>query len=127
MVEGEVKIVATEGNPDHPINKGSLCAKGAALAQIPNAENRLKRVQKRNPYTDTWEEITYDQAIQEVAEKWKEIREANFEETEGSVTVNRNQAIGLLGGAALDSEECYLMQKLFRTMGTVYLEHQARI
>ncbi len=123
------RIVNLEGDPDHPINQGSLCSKGSALQQIPNnpINRRLTKVQYRKAYGTEWEEITWDRAISMIAKKIKDTRDATFVEKEGNVTVNRAAGIAGLGGAALDNEECYLWSKLARTIGISYLEHQARI
>lgn len=123
------KIVNIEGDPDHPINQGSLCSKGSALHQVAvNPINRrLTTVQYRRPGGKDWETISWDQAIKMIAERVKKTRDDSFIEKEGNVTVNRTSALACLGGAALDNEECYLLSKFARILGTTYLEHQARI
>lgn len=123
------RIVNIEGDPDHPINKGSLCSKGSALHQV--AVNplgrRLTKVQYRRPGGTEWEEISWDRALQMIAERIKRTRDQSFIAQENGVTVNRTPAIACLGGAALDNEECYLWSKFARIMGITYLEHQARL
>jgi len=131
------KLVNTEGDPDHPINQGSLCSKGAAVYQVHENERRLKKPLYRAPGSDRWEEKDWDWMFEKIAERAKKTRDENFtvkqtvtDEKTGQkidVTVNRTEAIGCLGGAALDNEECYLLQKLMRGLGLVYIEHQARI
>lgn len=131
------KLVNTEGDPDHPINQGSLCSKGSALYQIHDNERRLQKPLYRAPGSDHWEEKDWDWMLDKIAEKVKVTRDNNFitketitdekTKTKTDVTVNRTDAIASLGGAALDNEECYLLQKLMRGLGVVYLEHQARI
>jgi len=122
------KVVNTEGDPDHPINKGSLCSKGSALYQVANNELRLTKVQYRAPGSDRWEEKDWAWALNKIAENVKKTRDAHWilRDAQGNL-VNRTEAIASLGGAALDNEECYLISKLFRALGVVYLEHQARI
>ncbi len=126
-VEG--KVLNVEGDPDHPINSGGACAKGAALHQV-GADNpwRLSKVLYRAPNSTQYEEKTWDWAITEIANRIKKTRDANFTEkdSKGNI-VNRTEAIAHLGGAALDNEECYLLSKMMRGLGLVYIEHQARI
>lgn len=125
------KIVNIEGDPEHPINQGSLCSKGSALFQVANNELRLKKVQYRAPGSTKWEEKSWEWAMQRMAKLMKETRDRNFvkeEEIDGkSYTVNRNDGMAMIGAAALDNEECYLLGKFGRAMGVGYLEHQARI
>lgn len=123
------RIVNIEGDPDHPINRGSLCSKGSALHQV--AVNpigrRLSRVQYRRPGAAAWEEISWDRALDMIAERVKTARDRTFIAQENGVTVNRAAGLVGLGGAALDNEECYLWSKLARILGISYLEHQARL
>ena len=125
------KIVNIEGDPEHPINQGSLCSKGSALFQVANNELRLKKVQYRAPGSTKWEEKSWDWAMQRMSQLMKETRDRNFvkqEEIDGkSYTVNRNDGMAMIGAAALDNEECYLLGKFGRAMGVGYIEHQARI
>ena len=125
------KVVNIEGDPEHPINQGSLCSKGSALFQVANNERRLTKVQYRAPKSDRWEEKSWDWAMQRIATLMKETRDRNFvtqEQIDGKTyTVNRNDGMAMIGAAALDNEECYLLGKFARAMGVGYLEHQARI
>lgn len=121
------KIINIEGDPDNPINQGTLCAKGSALYQVGVNERRLDKIRYRKPYGTKWEEITWEEAIKKIARRVKDTRDATFQEKEGAVTVNRTNGIASLGGAALDNEECYALSKFARLMGITYLEHQARI
>ena len=122
------KIINIEGDPDHPVNQGSLCSKGEALIQVANNERRLTKVLYRAPYSDHWEEKSWDLALPEMAKRIKKTRDENWmvKDNKGRI-VNRVEALAGLGGAALDNEECYLWSKLARSLGIVYLEHQARI
>jgi formate dehydrogenase major subunit len=123
------KVVNLEGDPDHPINHGGACAKGATLRQL-SADNpwRLSKVLYRRPGGKDWEEKDWDWAITEIAKRIKNTRDKNFTTTDsGGNLVNRTEAIANLGGSALDNEECYLLSKLTRALGIVYLEHHARI
>lgn len=123
------KVVNIEGDPEHPINSGAGCAKGQSIRQL-GAENprRLSKVLYRAPGGTQWQEQTWDWAIGEIAKRIKSTRDASFIEKDGSGNmVNRTEAITNLGGSALDNEECYLLAKLMRALGLVYLEHHARI
>ncbi len=125
------KVVNIEGDPEHPINQGALCSKGSALFQVANNERRLTKVQYRAPKSDKWEEKSWDWAMDRMAKLMKETRDRNFvkeEKINGEMyTVNRNEGMAMIGAAALDNEECYLLGKFARAMGVGYLEHQARI
>ncbi len=122
------KIINTEGDPDNPINEGSLCAKGSSLYQIAVNNNRLKKVRYRAPYSSTWKEVSWEWAFQKIAANIKKSRDASFVEknAKGQV-VNRTEGIASVGSAALDNEECWLYQKFLRSLGIIYIEHQARI
>jgi len=122
------KIVNIEGDPDHPINEGSLCSKGMSLYQVAVNERRLRKVRYRAAGSSSWEEKSWEWALPEIAKRIKKTRDQSFVrvEKDGAV-VNRTDGIACLGGAALDNEEAYLYSKLARAMGITYLEHQARI
>ena len=122
-------LVNLEGDPEHPINQGGACAKGGAQFQL-SAHNprRLGKVRYRAPGSSGWEEKSWDWAIEEIAKRIKKTRDENWTEKDSSgYTVNRTEGIASLGGASLDNEECYLISKLMRALGLVYIEHQARI
>ncbi|MBL7209278.1 MAG: twin-arginine translocation signal domain-containing protein [Dehalococcoidia bacterium] len=122
-------LVNLEGDPEHPINQGTACAKGGAQFQL-SAHNprRLRKVRYRAPGASEWEEKPWDWAIGEIAKRIKNTRDSNWvEKDKDGYTVNRTEGIASLGGASLDNEECYLISKLMRALGLVYIEHQARI
>jgi formate dehydrogenase major subunit len=122
------KLVSVEGDPEHPINQGTLCSKGLAVYQVVTSPRRLKKVRYRAKGSDHWEEKPLDWAIKEVAQRIKATRDANFiAKSADGVPVNRTEAIACIGGAAINNEECYLIHKLARSLGIVYLEHQARV
>ena len=125
------KVVNIEGDPDHPINEGSLCSKGSAMFQVANNERRLTKVRYRAPGSSKWEEKSWDWAMQRIAKLMKETRDRNFVKTEmikgKEYVVNRNDGMAIIGAAALENEECYLLGKFARAMGVGYLEHQARV
>ena len=127
------QVVNIEGDPDHPINEGSLCSKGMSLAQINTVDGkinprRLQKVKYRASGSDQWEEKSYDWALDQIARRVKDTRDKHLVEKDGKRrTVNRLEAIASLGGAALDNEECSLIVKAMRGLSLVYIEHQARI
>ena len=126
------KIVNIEGDPDSPINEGTLCSKGDAVFQIANNELRLKKIRYRAAGASEWEEKSWDWALDRIAERMKDSRDRNFRVVEKGkdgreYLVNRNEGMTILGGAGLDNEECYLLSKFARSSGVVYLEHQARL
>jgi len=124
------KVIAAEGNPDHPINRGSLCPKGQALASIDANRNprRLNKVRYRPAGAGNWQDISMNEALDKVAALIKKTRDDNFIQTDGNgVTVNHTEALASLGGASLDNEECYAITKFIRALGVNYFEHQARI
>lgn len=120
-------VLFTEGDPDHPINRGSLCSKGTSIRQLYTSDRRLEKPMYRAPGSDKWEVKEWDWTLDKIAEKIKNTRDNNFTESENGITVNRSDAIASLGGAALENEECYLISKFMRGLGTTFIEHQARI
>ncbi len=122
------QIVDVEGDPESPINEGTLCPKGAGIFQYTVNPRRLTRVLYRRPYGTEWEEVDLDWAMDRIAERVKETRDRTWvrEDAEGR-RVNHTEAIGFLGGAALDNEENYLIKKFCVGAGLVFVENQARI
>ncbi len=125
---GDGRVINIEGDPDHVINRGSLCSKGASLRQLAENDKRITQPMYRAPYSDKWQEVSWDWALSKIADKVKATRDANFtrKNAKGQV-VNRTTAIASVGSAAIDNEECWTLQALMRSMGLVYIEHQARI
>jgi len=138
------KVVNTEGDPDHPISEGTLCPKGSSLFQLANNPTRASKPLYRAPKAASWKEVEWDWALDQIARKVKETRDRTFKTTtkakvkekaadgtekelEKDFVVNRIDSIAHIGSAALDNEECYMLQKLVRSWGLVYIEHQARI
>jgi formate dehydrogenase major subunit len=125
------KLVNLEGNPDSPISRGNLCPKGAAAFQLTvNPERRTKALH-RKPGATAWEEIELEHAMDLIADRVKKTRDATFRRTatiDGKeVVVNNTLAIASLGGATLDNEWNYAQAKLWRGLGGVFIENQARI
>jgi len=122
------KVINIEGDPDHPINRGSLCSKGGALYQVSHNERRMSKVLYRAPKATEWKEVTWDWALARIAENIKRTRDNTFlsKDKMGNI-VNCTEGIACLGSAAMNNEECYLYSKMARALGIVYLEHCARI
>ena len=127
-LDGNGRAINVEGDPDHPINEGALCAKGASMWQMCENDQRPGKVLYRAPYSDHWEEKDWEWALDRIARKIKHTRDNDFITTnaKGQV-VNRTDSIASAGSAALDNEECWLYQTFLRALGLIYIEHQARI
>jgi formate dehydrogenase major subunit len=122
------KVIYSEGDADHPINGGSLCAKGSSLYQVAQNDKRITKVLYRAPNSDKWQTKSWDWAYKEIAKRVKQSRDKSFTPTnEKGQVVNRCNGIASVGSAALDNEECWLYQTMLRSLGIVYIEHQARI
>ena len=127
--DSDGRIIHIEGDSDHPINEGSLCPKGANLYQTTGAnEHRLTKVQYRAANSDHWEEKDWDWAIDQIARKIKDERDAHFVTTNShEYTVNRLETIAHGGSSNVDNEECFMMSSVARALGLVYIDHQARV
>jgi formate dehydrogenase major subunit len=122
------QVVHVEGDPDHPINRGTLCPKGSSLQQEITNERRLVKPQVRRPGSDHWEDISWDDAINEIAQKVRKTRDETFIEKDAAGhTVNRLESIAFSGGCTDTNEMNYLIVKTMRTLGVVHLENQARV
>ena len=130
------KIVNIEGNPDSPLNRGTLCPKGAATYQLLVNPNRVTKVWYRAPGATDWDKTkTLDWAMNRIAERVKATRDATFvermkvkfEDGEEERRVNHTRAIVSLGGATMDIEWNYVQGKLMRALGVIGIENQARI
>jgi formate dehydrogenase major subunit len=122
------QVVHVEGDPDHPINRGTLCPKGASLEQDILNDRRLLKPQVRRPGADHWEDIDWNTAIDEIARWVKKTRDATFVEKDArGRTVNRCEGIAWTGGCTDTNELNYLVVKTMRSLGVVYLENQARV
>jgi len=122
------QVVHVEGDPDHPINRGTLCPKGASLEQDILNERRLVHPQVRRPGSDHWEDISWDDAFNDIARWVKTSRDQTFiEKDEKGLTVNRCEGIGWIGGCTDTNELNYLAVKTMRSLGVCYFETQARV
>jgi formate dehydrogenase major subunit len=122
------KVVQIEGDPDSPISRGRLCPKGSASEQLVNSSTREYKVKYRAPYATSWTELDLDEAMDMVAERVIKTRADWWEaEDDQGRALNRTRGIAFLGGATLDTEENYLIKKLFTALGAIQIENQARI
>jgi formate dehydrogenase major subunit len=122
------QIVHVEGDPDHPINRGTLCPKGASLEQDILNSRRLMKPQVRRPGSDHWEDISWDAAIDEIGHKVKKTRDDSFVEKDAQGrTVNRCEGMAFTGGCTDTNEFNFLVVKTMRSLGVCYLENQARV
>ena len=122
------QIVDVEGDPESPINEGTLCPKGADIFQYVVNPQRLTTVRYRRPHGTEWEEVDLEWAMDRIAERFAESRERSWiEEDDEGRPVRHASGIAFLGGAALDNEENYLIKKLAVGAGVVRVENQARI
>ena len=120
--------VHVEGDPDHPINRGTLCPKGSSLQQDILNDRRLLKPQVRRPGSDHWEDISWDQAYDEIAQRVKKTRDDTFITTDANgKTVNRCESIAFTGGCTDTNEFNYLVVKTMRSLGVCFLENQARV
>lgn len=122
--DGAVKV---EGDPDHPVNRGALCPKGLAMSQVHQVggklnASRLTQPLYRAPGAAKWEEKSLEWMIDAIAKRVKKTRDESW-----NAPASRTEAMASLGGGELDNEECYLLSKMNRALGLVYLEHCARL
>jgi len=122
------KVINTEGDPDHPVNEGSLCAKGMALYQLVTNKDRLTKVLYRAPNSAKWEAKSWDWALTEIARRIKKSRDASFvEKNDKGQVVNRTNGIAAVGSCHINNEEGWLYLKFLRSLGLVYIEMEARL
>ena len=121
-------ILHIEGDPDHPVNRGTLCPKGAGLLDFVHSPSRLKYPEMRAPGSNEWKRISWDTAFDRIATLLKADRDANFQSTNGDgKTVNRWTSTGMLCASASSNETGYLTHKAFRSTGMLVFDNQARV
>lgn len=121
-------VMHIEGDHDHPVNRGTLCPKGAGLVDFIHSPNRLKYPEYRAPGSDKWERISWEQAYSGIAKLMKEDRDANFiQQTEDGKTVNRWVTTGMLAASASSNEVGYITHKVVRPLGMLAFDNQARV
>ena len=121
-------VMHIEGDPDHPVNRGTLCPKGAGLIDFIHSESRLKYPEYRAPGSDKWERISWDDAFDRISTLMKKDRDANFvAKTDAGLTVNRWLTTGMLAASASSNEVGYLTHKVARSLGLLAFDNQARV
>jgi formate dehydrogenase major subunit len=125
---GKVELLQIEGDPDSPVNEGTLCPKGATSMELAISKRRFLTPLHREAGADEFKEISWNDALDRIARRIKESRDRTFvrKDEDGNV-VNRCEGIAFAGGAAFSNEEGYLATKLMRALGLIYLEQQARV
>lgn len=122
------EIFHIEGDPDHPVNRGTLCPKGAALMDFVHSPNRLRYPQYRAPGGKEWQRISWDEAFTRIARLMKADRDTHFEaKNADGATVNRWLTTGMLAASASSNETGYLTQKVARSLGMLAFDNQARV
>jgi formate dehydrogenase major subunit len=122
------RLLGIEGDPESPINQGTLCPKGSASYELLTHSRRLSKVMYRAPRSDSWQELDLGRAMQMIADRIWETRQRSFIRDKDGIRLGHTTAIAHLGGATLDNEENYLIKKLFTGgLGMVAVSNQARI
>ena len=123
------KLISTEGDPDFPINEGSLCAKGASLfSMYTHTDGRVMKPLYRAPYSDKWEEKDWDWTLDQIARRVKAERDKSFiQKNDKGQTVNRLETICWMGTSHASNEECAVIQEALKSLGIVSMDHQARV
>jgi formate dehydrogenase major subunit len=122
------EIIHLEGDPDHPVNRGTLCPKGAGLLDFIHSPNRLQYPEYRAAGSNEWKRMSWDEALDKIARLMKADRDANFvAKTDDGLTVNRWLTTGMLAASASSNESGYLTQKVMRSMGALVFDNQARV
>ena len=121
-------IIHIEGDADHPVNRGTLCPKGASLIDFIHSESRLLAPEYRAPGSNQWTKISWDDALDRIAKLMKQDRDANFiEKSADGKVVNRWLSTGMLAASASSNEVGYLTHKTVRSMGMLAFDNQARV
>ena len=121
-------VIHVEGDPDHPVNRGTLCPKGAGLLDFIHSPNRLLYPEYRAPGSNEWKRMSWDEALTRIAKLLKDDRDANFQaKTEDGLTVNRWLTTGMLAASASSNEAGYITHKVARSWGLLAFDNQARV
>jgi formate dehydrogenase major subunit len=122
------EIIHIEGDPDHPVNRGTLCPKGASLLDFVQSPDRLRFPEYRAPGSDRWERVTWEWAMDRIARLMKDDRDKNFvARNAAGLTVNRWATVGLLAASASANESGYITHKVWRALGGAAIDNQARV
>ena len=121
-------VIHIEGDPDHPVSRGSLCPKGAGLLDFVHSPSRLKYPEVREPGSKEWKRISWDDAMTRITALLKADRDANFQTTNAAgQTVNRWVSTGVLAASASSNESGYITHKVMRSLGLLVFDNQARV
>ena len=121
-------VIHIEGDPDHPVNRGTLCPKGAGLLDFIHSPNRLLYPEYRAPGSNEWKRLSWDDALTHIAKLLKDDRDANFQaKTDDGLTVNRWLTTGMLAASASSNEAGYITYKVARSWGLLAFDNQARV
>jgi formate dehydrogenase major subunit len=121
-------VIHVEGDPDHPVNRGTLCPKGASLLDIIDSPGRLLHPEYRAPGSNEWKRVSWADALDRIARLLKADRDANFVETTADgKTVNRWVSTGMLAASAASNEAGYITHKIARSWGLLAFDNQARV
>jgi len=124
----KAEIIHIEGDPDHPVNRGTLCPKGAGLLDFVHSESRLKYPEYRAPGSNEWKRVSWDEAFDRIAKLMKADRDANFVvKNADGLTVNRWLTTGMLAASASSNESGYITHKVVRSLGMLVFDNQARV
>jgi formate dehydrogenase major subunit len=121
------EIIHVEGDPDHPVNRGTLCPKGAGLLDFIHSPDRLKYPEYRGPGETEWKRVSWEFAVNRIARLMKDDRDKSFLQKNGDVTVNRWPSVAFLAASASSNEAGYITNKVIRAMGMTALDNQARV
>jgi len=122
------EIIHIEGDPDHPVNRGTLCPKGAGLLDFVHSKSRLQHPEVREPGAKEWKRIGWDEAFDRIARHMKADRDANFiAKNADGLTVNRWLSTGFLAASASSNESGYITHKVVRSLGILAFDNQARV
>ena len=126
--DAKAKVIHIEGDPDHPVNRGTLCPRGAASLGYVHSPNRLQYPMHRKPGSDKFERVSWDFALDRIAKLMKDDRDANFiEKNADGKTVNRWLTTGMLAASAASNEAGYITHKTIRSLGMLAFDNQARV
>lgn len=124
----KAEVIHIEGDPDHPVNRGTLCPKGAGLLEFVRSKTRTKYPMHRKPGSDQWERVSWDFALDRITRLMKEDRDKNFIATNAEgATVNRWITTGMLAASATTNESAFMTYKTVRSLGMLVFDNQARV
>jgi formate dehydrogenase major subunit len=121
------EVIHVEGDPDHPVNRGTLCPKGAGLLDFIQSPNRLRFPEYRAAGEREFKRVTWDFAVERIARLMKDDRDQGFLQKSGGVTVNRWPSVAFLAASASSNESGYITNKVIRALGMTALDNQARV